>query len=731
MGPRAGRVNEASLSEQIQAMTQQVPPTAAFAPPTREQWLALVEKDLKGAPFEKRLVTQLIEGLTIQPLHTQSDAPGTETMGLPGQAPFVRGFNAVRVGVPAWSILPEHRHPLPDQANRAIVADVTRGAHGVVVRLSPRLLEDDACATKNHCGCGGGVMVDSLDDLEHLFAQVDLASIHLTVQAGPAFMASAAGILALYAKRGIANSAIQCNFAADPLGTLAMRGTLPRKAETLLSELATLAQSTAKNHPRSRSVLVSTSAYDNAGATAVQELAAALSTAVAYLRAMEDAGMSVADAAKQLTFSLAVGTDQFLEIAKFRALRALYNRVLEAAGVAEADRTMQLHARTSRRVLTQRDPWVNVLRTTIGCFAAALGGADQVTVLPFDDAIGPSDELAMRLARNTQIVLQEEGHLGDVLDAAGGSYYVERLTLSLAEASWKEFQDIERRGGMLAVLRDGWFAKAIEATRQKRAKDLAKRKQPITGVSEFPHLGEKPVLRQRVDASAHQASLLERRNQRSTGELTTALAALAGKTGSSLVDGLAAAAARGATLYAMNRALSTETTADVIETPMHLHRFAEPFEKLRDLSDRLLQQYGQRPRIFSANMGPIAVHTARAMFAQNFFEAGGFEVLTNDGFADVTNAADAYAKSGSSRVVICSSDAWYDSSVCELARALKEKGATEVILAGNPGQNEAKYREAGINRFIYMGCDVLGTLTELANNADPNHQAAKNESTAS
>lgn len=727
-----GACIEASLSEQIQAMTQQVPPTAAFAPPTREQWLALVEKDLKGAPFEKRLVTQLIEGLTIQPLHTESDAPGTETMGLPGQAPFVRGFSSVRVGAPAWAILPEHRNPLPDVANEGIVADVTRGAHGVVVRLSPRLLEDEACAAQGHCGCGGGVLVDSLDDLEHLFARVDLASIQLSLHAGSAFMASAAGVLALYAKRGIADSAVRCNFSADPLGSLAMRGNLPRKAEALLSELGSLAQWTARKHPLSRSVLVSTSAYDNAGATAVQELAAALSSAVAYLRAMEDAGMSVADAAGQLTFSLAVGADQFLEIAKFRALRALYNRVLEAANVPEAARSMLLHARTSRRILTQRDPWVNVLRTTIGCFAAALGGADQVTLLPFDDVIGPSDELAMRLARNTQIVLQEEGHLGDVLDAAGGSYYVERLTLALAEAAWKEFQDMERRGGMLAVLRDGSFAKAIETTRQKRTKDLARRKQPITGVSEFPHLGEKPVVREKVDASAHQTSLLDRRKQRATGELAVTLTALAGQTGDGLVQGLVSAAARGATLYAMNRALgSAATPAELTAAPLHLYRFAEPFEKLRDLSDRLLQQYGQRPRIFSANMGPVAVHTARAMFAQNFFEAGGFEVLTNDGYADAAGAADAYGQSGTSRVVICSSDAWYDASVCELGRALKEKGATELILAGNPGQNETKYREAGINRFIYMGCDVLGTLTELANNADPNHQAAKNESTAS
>lgn len=706
-------------------MTQEVPSLAAFAPPTREQWLALVEKDLKGAPFEKRLVTQLIEGLTIQPLYTSSDTPSSDA-GLPGQAPFVRGSTALRAGGAGWSIVPEHRHPLPAEANQAILSDVRRGADGVVVRLSPRLLEEtgNTCG----CGCGGGVLIDSVDDLNRLLADVDLTKIQLTVHAGPAFLAGAAEVLALYARRKIADADVRCNLGADPLGTLAARGSLPQSAETTLSDLGALAQSVSKKYPSARTVSVSTAAYDNAGATAVQELAAALSTAVAYLRAMEGAGLSVADAARQLTFSLAVGADQFLEIAKFRAFRALYNRVLEAAEVPEAQRAMFVHARTSRRILTQRDPWVNVLRTTIGCFAAAVGGADQITVLPFDDVIGPSDELAMRLARNTQIILQEEGHLGSVLDAAGGSYYVEHLTMDLAQAAWKLFQDLERRGGMLAVLRDGSFAKELEATRQKRSKDLARRKMPITGVSEFPHLGEKPVIRAKVDTDAHQARLLEQRTQRAKDPgLAGAVTAARAQSPEARLGALVDAAARGATLFALHNGGAAAAPKENV-TALHLHRFAEPFEKLRDQSDKARDERGQRPRIFSANMGPIAVHTARAMYAQNFFEAGGFEVLSNDGFADVAKAADAFAKSGTKTVIICSSDAWYDGSACDLARALKEKGAQQVILAGNPGQNEAKYREAGIDRFIFMGCDVLGTLTELAQTV---LSANKSESKAS
>lgn len=693
-------------------MTQQLPISAAFAPPTREQWLALVDKDLKGAPFEKRLVTSLIEGLVIQPLYSIDDAPLPQAAGLPGQAPFARGFSPLRSNDTGWLILPEHRHPLPSEANRAIVADLEHGAHGVVVRLSPRLLNEATPA--GGCGCGGGVLIDSIDDLEQLFANVELSKNDLCLAAGPAFMAAAAQVLALMERRRVEPALARIQFGADPLGTLAARGTLPRPAEVMLAEMASLAMHVGTKLPRSSAVTVSTAPYDNAGATAVQELAAAIATAVAYLRSMEDASLSVAEACRQLQFSLAVGVDQFLDIAKLRALRVLWNRVLEAAGVPEQQRSVVIHARTSRRSLTQRDPWVNALRTTIGCFAAAVGGADRITVLPYDDVIGPSDAVAQRLARNTQIILQQEGQIGHVLDAAGGSYYVERLTQSLAEAAWQQFQELERRGGMLSVLRDGSFAKEVSDVWQKRAKDLARRKSPITGVSEYPNLGEKPVERAQVDVTRHESALLRRRSTlNADAAVNAAVAAIGAATGAARVGALVAAAGAGATLASLQNALGqgSETAP-----PLHLRRLAAAYEQLRDVSDRVLATRGKRPRIFAANMGPIAVHTARATYAQNFFEAGGFEVLTNDGFSDVAAAAAAYAASKTSTVVLCSSDAWYDTSACELAQALKQQGAKRVILAGNPGQNEARYRAAGIDQFIFIGCDVLGTLTELAQN---------------
>jgi methylmalonyl-CoA mutase len=693
-------------------MTQQLPAPATFAMPTREQWMALVEQDLRGGSFEKRLVTQLIEGLTVVPLYTSDDVPRPDSMGLPGQPPFARGSTQLGQVNAACQILPEHRHPLPAQANAAIRSDIEHGADGVVVRLSPRLL--GAAMPTAGCGCGGGILVDSVDDFDQLFANVDLSKMSLCLAAGPAFHAAAAQVIALYARRRVAADDMCAQFGADPLGTFAARGTLPRPAETMLAEMATLAELSCSRFPGVRTVTVSTAPYDNAGATAVQELAAALCTGVAYLRAMEGSRLTVVQASQQIQFSLTVGTDQFLEIAKLRAMRLVWNRLLEAAEVPEDHRSMLIHARSSRRVLTQRDPWVNALRTTIGTFAAAVGGADQMTVLPYDDVIGPSDVVAQRLARNTQIILREEGQIGRVLDAAGGSYYVEHLTASLAEAAWKVFQALERRGGMLSVLRDGSFAGEIGAVWQKRAKDFARRKTPITGVSEFPHLGEKPIERPKVDTTEFEAALLRTREQRAANESLRASLSLATvRSGVARLESLVAASEGGATLFALHDVLGNQGESAVA---FPLRRFAAAYEVLRDQSDQLLAKRGHRPRIFSANMGPIAQHAARAMYAQNFFEAGGFEVVKNDGFVDTATAAEAFATSGATTVVICSSDAWYDVSACELGSTLKQKGAKRVILAGNPGQNEAKYRESGIDQFVFIGCDVLGTLSELAQN---------------
>ena len=689
-------------------MTDPLSIAEQFPAQNYESWRKLVEVDLKGVPFDKRLVTRLVEGIAVQPLYI-ADAKAPIRAGLPGQSPRIRGGTPLGASHGGWQIVQEHRHPDPGLANAALLQDLSHGVKSVVLRLSPRLLDEPGM---KGCGCGGGMLVDTLEQMDRLLLDVDLSQIPVAISGGPAFYSAASLFIALMEKRGIESSLRLGTFSADPLGALAAKGVGYRNAEVLLQQAAELASVTAQQFPSMTALQVSTTAYDNAGASAVQELAAAIATGVEYLRACEAIGLSPEQTCPQMTFLVAVGCDQFLEIAKIRALRALWNRVQEACDVAEAQRCIRVHARTSRRVLTKRDPWVNLLRTTVGCFAAAVGGADQVTVLPFDDVIGPSNDLARRIARNTQIILAEEAQVGRVIDAAGGSFYVESLTRELGQQAWAAFQSIEVQGGMLAALRSGAFKREIDATWEMRQKDLARRKTPITGVSEYPNLIEDAVERPVAATGDVERAIGQNRKQRAADtKILSKLSLITDLQGPARFQATTNALLQGATRLQIEATLGRNP--ERIEA-FHLRRFSAGYEKLRDASDAAMHQSGQRPRIFLANMGPLSVHTARAAFAQNFFEAGGFQAVTNEGFETAEAAAAACADENCTLAIICSSDAWYETGAAAVALALKKSGIKTLFLAGNPGTHAEEYRNAGIDQFIFVGCDVLSTLTQLA-----------------
>ncbi len=380
-----------------------------------------------------------------------------------------------------------------------------------------------------------------------------------------------------------------------------------------------------------RALTVDALPYHEAGGSAAEELGLSLATGVAYLRALTEAGLSTEAALGQLEFRYAATADQFLTIAKLRAARRLWARIAEASGAPEAGAQLQ-HAVTSPVMMTRRDPWVNMLRTTVACMAAGVGGADAVTVLPFDNELGLPDAFARRISRNTSTILLEESHLARVIDPAGGSYYVERLTDELAHAAWEFFQTLEKAGGQAAALRSGLVAERLAATWAARSKKLARRREPITGVSEFPLLSEKPVVREPAPAGP-------------TGGLPRV-------------------------------------------------RRDEAYEALRARSDAHLAATGARPRIFLAALGPAAAHTARATFASNLFQAGGITPVHDPVSVDPATAAEAYAASGADGMaVLCSSDALYEEQAAAVSEALRAAGATTVFLAGKPGTAEASVDE--------------------------------------
>ena len=432
---------------------------ADFPPATRERWRELVSAVLAKSGIDRdpedELSSTTYDGVRILPLHTADSASGLPPAGAPGAAPFVRGATASGATESGWDVRQQVAGTDPAAVNAAILAELAHGTTSIWLPVGAR-----------------GVAVD---DLSRALGDVYLDLAPIALDAGSETLAAARALLALAAERGV-----------DPAE---VRGTLGSPAMPDVPALVDLVH----DRPGLCLATVDGLRYSDAGASDGDEIAIATAMGVAYLRALTDTGLSVDEAVARLEFRFAVTADQFASIAKLRAARRVWARVAELCG-ATPERGQRQHAVTARAMLTRRDPWVNLLRTTIACFAAAIGGADAITVLPFDAAIGQSDDFARRIARNTQSILHDESSLARVIDAAGGSWYVESLTDALANAAWEKFTAIERAGGALDaadVVDD-----LVTASRAKRNDDIAHRRAPITGVSEFAFLEEAPVVRE-------------------------------------------------------------------------------------------------------------------------------------------------------------------------------------------------------------------------------------------
>jgi methylmalonyl-CoA mutase len=699
---------------------------AEFPPSSYEEWRRNAEAELKGAPFEKKLVGHTFEGIDIQPLYTAADWPSAgDPSGFPGFVPLTRGGRVLGQAVSGWDIRQEHLNPVPEEANRAILEDLEHGVTSIQLRLDAAACAGRDADAREAAGlCGqDGVMAYNLGDLERVLDGVKLEIAPVSIDAGGSFLPGAALLAALLEQRGVDPAGVRCAFDADPLGALMRDGRLGVPLEVALAQMADLAAWTAARFPNATAVEVGTGPYHHAGASSTQDLAFAVGTALEYLRAMTAAGLGVDAAARQIVFGINIGTQFFKAIAKLRALRAMWAKAVVACGGSEAAaRALRLRVRTSRRVLTSVDPWVNLLRNTVCCFAGAVAGADAITTAPLDAAIGPSDAFSRRLARNTQIILQEETHLNRVIDPAGGSWFLETLTGQLAERAWELLRQVEGRGGMIRAARDGWVAAEIAAVEAARAKDLATRKQVVTGVSEHPDLCGEKVTRPRPDPArlrteAATRLVAWRRDHRCDEalEAVTRAAADPGRTPGALTAAAVRAAGAGATVGQMAAALASAAAGaePAAVEPLAVHTYAAAYEELRASCDAYAERTGRRPRVFLANIGTPAEFIARSTFALNFFEAGGFQEVNNDGFAGAEAAAAAFAASEAHIAVICSTDKRYEAAVEQVAPALKAAGARTVVLAGPPGAHEAKYRAAGVDRFIFIRCDVLGTLRDL------------------
>ncbi|MCD2188825.1 methylmalonyl-CoA mutase family protein [Actinomycetospora soli] len=576
-----------------------------FPTPARDAWRELVAgvlaksgREVDPADAEAALATATDDGFGIAALYTADDAPDVPA-GVPGLPPFTRASRPEGHVADGW--YRRQRHALTDleSAHDVVMAELENGVSSLWLVL----------------GEAGGPAVDALPRLlDGVF--LDLAPIAL--EAGRDTPDAAAALLALADGNGV-TSALGGSLGYDPL-LARTRGGEPL-TDAYRSAMVEHARTAAEKHPSLATVVADGLPFHEAGGSDGQELGAALATGIHAVRLLNDAGLSVDDAFARVEFRLAATADQFATLAKLRAARRCWDRIGSVAGASAAARAMRTHAVTSPAMLTGRDPWVNILRTTVAAVGAGLGGADAVTVLPFDSVLGLPDDFSRRVARNTQALLLEESHLAHVIDPAGGSWYVESLTDALAHAAWDVFTGIERDGGIEGVLDDGSLAAALEETWTARADRIAHRTDPITGVSEFPNLHE---------------------------TLPTRTAPPSG-------------------------------TGDA-EGGLPRRRYAQVFEDLRDRADAA----SSRPTAFLATLGSLAQYTARVSFATNLLHAGGIDVTEGPGGTDVDEIVSAFRSAGTTAAVIASSDKVYAEHAAPLARALAEAGATRIVLAGSP-----------------------------------------------
>ncbi len=637
--------------------------SGAFPAVQEADWLKAVEQALKGAGPE-RLQRRTPEGLTIRPLYREPDFPAaTDPLGQPGVAPFLRGPTMRRDPYLPWDIRQIFTTPSPSVANGEILSDLKGGVSSIELRVDPT----GEAGVAVHDAAGLDAALDGV--LAHV------APIALDHVDGPGLKAAA--LLADWAGRQAAPEAARLAFNLDPLGALARTGLLEDGIDAAHRRTAALTEALALRFPNASILRVDARPVHEAGGGDAQELAALIAHGVDLLRRLADHGLPPAFAVSRLVFTLSVDANYGLGIAKLRAARRLWARCLEAMEIEP--QPMVLQAVTSARMLSRYDAWVNMLRNTGACFAAAVGGADIVTVRAFNEALGTPDALGRRIARNTQIIAMEESHLGKVADPAGGAWFTETVAEEMAHAAWREFQRIEAEGGYGASLMQDAFQARIAATRAARQADIARRKIELTGISAFPLLDG-------IEATPERP-------------------APAPSTADSVTD---------AVLRQILPALTPGDGDASMAAPLFPVRLAEPFERLRDHAEAKTARQGRRPSIFIATLGPLAEHTARADFARGFFAAGGIASVEAEAAPESHEAlARAAAASGCRLAVLCGSDARYDDEAADAARALKAAGLVRLYLAGRPGDQEAALRAAGIDTFIHVGVDVVAAL-ELA-----------------
>ena len=694
-----------------------------FPAPDLQEWRTEVERLLRGAPFAKKMFTRTPEGITVGPMYTRADVrelPWNEH--LPGQAPFVRGAWATGAQAPGWLVIQDLPYPTVEEFNNALRHDLKRGQNAVMLKLdlAGQLGLDPDQAQPGQVGCEGTSLA-SLEELQVALDGVDLEKVPLAVEPGSSALPMAALLVALFNRQNKSAADIRANFGSDPIFGLAQQGHLPVDLNQLYDELAILTRWARANAPGVVALPVNEIPWHEGGADSALSLGLTLATAVHGLRQMEKRGLDPEQVAPHMLFRLVMGTDFFMEIAKMRALRLLWSDIMAASGVTGEAAQPKVHARTSRRCLSRLDPHVNMLRVTTMAMSAVLGGAESVHVSPFDEVDGLPDEFSRRIARNVQLMLAQECHFDQVIDPAGGSYYVEKLTADLAARAWEEFQQVEAAGGIVTALQSGMVQEKVAAAADARRERLARGQDAMVGTTRYANPQEPPHQPRRFDAAALQKKRAAAMTQQRTAAahedhliVLKRLENIISCEAEELFENMVEAGAQGATLGELTGILRHDADTQHQVEPIPLRRDAQPFEDLRERVAAVQQARPEKARVFCACLGDFARYMPRVDFVRRFFQAGGFEVVADEFFPDPDAAAEAAGRSQAATVILVGLDASYEEMAVAVTRKLLAlSGKPRILLAGKPGDLEDALREAGVSDFIHVRSNLLKVLSGL------------------
>jgi len=690
-----------------------------FKEPSFADWRKLVEAELKGAVFDKRMYTDTYEGIRLNPIYRAEDITGlAHVNSFPGFAPFVRGASASGYVKQPWEASQEIAVSSPSAFNEAARNSLDRGlnALNIVLDQATRNGQDPDWARAGEVGLGG-LSIATLDDLSRALEGIDLDTTSLFVRSGASALPFASLLIALARKRKKSPKNLRGCIEMDPLGVLAGEGKLPQSLDEAYREMAVLTRWAGTHAPSLRTICIHSRAWHEGGGSAVEELAFTLATALEYLRQMNEHGLDVDMVAPRIRFAVTVGEQFFTEIAKIRALRMLWSRLVASLGGNESSQRISLHIRTSLWNKTAVDPYNNLLRATVESFAAVLGGCDSLQVGAFDEVIRKPDDFSQRIARNTQLVLQKECKLTNVIDPAGGSWFVESLTAEIAKHAWALFQEVEKQGGMHEALEKGFPQKTVATTAEKKLKAVSRRKDSIVGVNQYANPKEKPLEAQpAVDDSFHRRRAQQVTSHRMSLDdeanslVLRTLSQIVGLKEDNLIDTCIEGVSAGATLGEITRAIRIQDAPAAPITPVCITRASVGVERLRAAMNR----QPAPAQVFLCNMGPLKEYKARADFSRGFFAVGGFDITSPEGLATPEAAAEAFAASNARIAVICSIDDKYPALVPPLVAALRAKrpGAI-IVLAGYPAEQVEAHRKSGVNEFIHVRADALEVLSKI------------------